>query len=562
MTGPAGPRGRAIRPEGGPPRATIGGMGVDRLREHWARNSRTDRAVISMVVGLLLATGVVAVLETLVPTLSAAPIYLLAVLSVGLLAGTSAAVVSAIASFLIYDFLFVEPYYTLTINDPEEWLNLLLLLAVALAIGRLAAIQAAHADEVVERAREAQDLFAVSRSLATSRNLAEAADAVLARLRVSGAMDRIWLGLEPTPAEERIVADTASGSPLPIPSWHVVLQRTAGDEPARWTRTHVGTTGTRRRAAEGSTVYRIRVEVPGEQLGSLWGLRAPDRREPDRAETRILSAAADQLGQAVRRDRLVADALEAEVARRSEALMTALLDSVSHDLRTPLATIRAAAGSMLDASVSWTPEERAESLRAIDTEAERMNRLVRNLLDLSRIEGGALHPDLEPHDLDEFLGAILRRLAMAETVEVLVPDDLPPLLVDSTYLDEVLTNLLENAKRYGGPVVRIRAAEVDPATVEIVVEDDGPGVPELDRGHLFDKFFRIRRPGEGARRGMGIGLTVARGLARAMGGDITAERSELGGLAMSVRVPVEHLPGEGGLDRRGGEPAGIVAAPP
>ncbi len=329
-----------------------------------------------------------------------------------------------------------------------------------------------------------------------------------------------------------------------------------------WTRTHVASTPVRRRGSEGSTVYRIRLEAPGEQLGSLWGLRGHDRPEPDRAETRILATAADQLGQAARRDRLVADALEAEVARRSEALMTALLDSVSHDLRTPLATIRAAAGSMLDASVSWTPEERAESLRAIDTEAERMNRLVRNLLDLSRIEGGALHPDLEPHDLDEFLGAILRRLAMAETVEVLVPDDLPPLLVDSTYLDEVLTNLLENAKRYGGRVVRIRATEVDPATVEIVVEDDGPGVPEADRGHLFDKFFRIRRPGEGARRGMGIGLTVARGLARAMGGDITAEQSELGGLAMCVRVPVEHLPAEGGHERQDRDPAGTVATPP
>ncbi len=529
---------------------------MERLQERWARIPRPGRAGVAMVVGLGLATVVVAVLETLVPGLSAAPVYLLAVLSVGLLAGTAPAVATAVASFLVYDFLFVEPYYTLTIADPEEWLNLLLLLAVALAIGRLAAIQAAHAEEVAERAREAQDLFGVSRSLATSRNLTEAADAVLERLRVSGAMDRIWLGLGPTPADERIVADTAPGHPLPVPSWQVVLQRTAGDEPARWTRTHVASTPVRRRGSEGSTVYRIRLEAPGEQLGSLWGLRGRDRPEPDRAETRILAAAADQLGQAARRDRLVADALEAEVARRSEALMTALLDSVSHDLRTPLATIRAAAGSMLDASVSWTDEERAESLLAIDSEAERMNRLVRNLLDLSRIEGGALHPDLEPHDLDEFLGAILRRLAMAETVEVLVPDDLPPLLVDSTYLDEVLTNLLENAKRYGGRVVRIRAAEADPATVEIVIEDDGPGVTETDRGHLFDKFFRIRRPGEGARRGMGIGLTVARGLARAMGGEITAQQSELGGLAMCVRVPVDHLPAEDTVDRGVGGTAG------
>jgi two-component system sensor histidine kinase KdpD len=518
-------------------------MDVEGIRRRWAGIPRVRRAVVAVLAGLALATLVVGVLETVVPSLSAAPIYLLAVLSAGLLAGTIPAVVTAVASFLVYDFLFVAPYYTLTISDPEEWLNLLLLLAVALVIGRLAAIQAEHAEEVAERAREAEDLFAMSRSLATTQNLAEAADAVLARLRVSGAMDRTWLGLGPSPAEERIVADTARGTPLPVPGWQVVLQRTPGDEPARWTRTHVGAGGRRRDAA--ASVYRIRVEVPGEQLGSLWGLRARNEREPDRAETRILAAAADQLGQAARRDRLIADALEAEVARRSEALMTALLDSVSHDLRTPLATIRAAAGSMLDASVSWTPEERADALRAIDGEAERMNRLVRNLLDLSRIEGGALHPELEPHDLDEFLGSIVRRLAIAKTVEVVVPDDLPPLLVDSTYLDEVLTNLIENAGRYGGPTVRISAAELDPATVEIVIEDDGPGVPEADRPHLFDKFFRVRRAGEGSRRGMGIGLTVARGLARAMGGDISADQSELGGLAMRVRVPSDRLP----LDR-------------
>ncbi len=535
-------------------------MDVERIRGRWARMPRASRAVIATGTGLAIATLIVALLETLVPALSAAPVYLLAVLSVGLLAGTLPAVVTAVASFLIYDFLFVAPFYTLTINDPEEWLNLLLLLAVALVIGRLAAIQAEHAQEVAERAREAEDLFAISRSLATSRSLNEAADAVLARLLVSGALDRVWLGLGPSPAEERVVADTARGTPLPVPAWQVVLQRTPGDEPARWTRTHVGIATGRRRDSGAASVYRIRVEIPGEQLGSLWGLRAQNERDPDRAETRILAAAADQLGQAARRDRLIADVLEAEVARRSEALMTALLDSVSHDLRTPLATIRAAAGSMLDPSVSWTEEERAESLRAIDSEADRMSRLVRNLLDLSRIEGGALHPDLEPHDLDEFLGTVLRRLAMAKTVEVSVPDDLPPLLVDSTYLDEILTNLLENANRYGGESLRIRAAEVDPATVEIVVEDDGPGVADADRPHLFDKFFRVRRPGEGARRGMGIGLTVARGLARAMGGDISAGRSELGGLAMCVRLPVERLPAEGPSD--GGAPPLAVAADP
>jgi two-component system sensor histidine kinase KdpD len=424
----------------------------------------------------------------------------------------------------------------------------LLFLAVAVAIGRLAGLEAARTEEAADRAREAQALFRISRSLATSRDLAGAANSVLAELRASGTMDRIWLGLGPTTSDERIVADTAGEAPLPVPMFQVVLQRSPGDEPTRWVRTHVGAAprrGPGRGGQAGATVHRVRVEVGGETLGSLWALRSEGERAPERSETRLLSAAADQLGQAVRRDGLVAEALEAEVARRSDALKTALLDSVSHDLRTPLATIRAAAGSLLDAGVAWSPTERADALRSIDAEAARMSHLVRDLLDLSRIEGGALRPELEPHDLDEMIARVVRRTPTSKPIELGLPGDLPPLLVDDTYLDEILTNVVENAVRYGGESIRIRAVIVgDASGVEIVVEDDGRGVPEADLGHLFEKFYRVRRPGEGARHGMGIGLTVAQGMARAMGGRIVAGRSQLGGLAMRIHLPATSLPPE------------------
>jgi two-component system sensor histidine kinase KdpD len=505
------------------------------------------RAVILTALSLAGSTVAIALLEQVVRVPNAAAVYLLAVLTAGMFGGTVPAIASAFGSFLLYDFLFVEPFYTLTIADPAEWLNLLLFLAVAIAIGRLAALQAERATEVAERAHEAQALFAVSRALATTDDLPTSAADVLRQLAASGTMDRLWLGLGPSAAEESIVADTGGGAPLPVPTWHVVLQRMPGDEPAHWARTHVAVRPDGRRSRQGTTVYRLRVEVPGELLGSLWALRAAGASDPDRAETRILSAAADQLGQAVRRERLVAEGLEAEVARRSEALMSALLDSVSHDLRTPLATIRAAAGSMLDEGVAWTPEERTAALRSIDAEAERMNRLVRNLLDLSRIEGGALHPELEPYDLDDLVHRVIRRIHTDRSIQLDLPADLPPLVVDDTYLDEVLTNLVENAVRYGGSLIRIGGRQVtdgDAPIVEVTVEDDGPGVPDADIGRLFDKFYRVRRPGQGSRPGMGIGLTVAQGLARAMRGDVTAARSELGGLAFRVRLPAVHLPSD------------------
>ena len=499
------------------------------------------------IVSLAGSTLAIALLEYAIHVPNAAPVYLLAVLTVGIFGGTLPAVLTAIVAAFLYDYFFVEPFYTLTIADASEWLNLVLFLAVGVAIGRMSALQTERAAEAAERAREAEALFAISRSLATTDDLPTAAATVLGQLAAPGTMDRLWLGLGASAAEETILADTASGTPLPAPTWKVVLQRTPDDQPAHWVRTHVGpgTSGRRMRARDGTTVHRIRIEVPGEALGSLWAVRAAGRSDPDRVETRILSAAADQLGQAVRRERLVAESLEAEVARRSEALMSALLDSVSHDLRTPLATIRAAAGSMLDEAVAWTPAERVAGLRSIDSEAERMNRLVRNLLDLSRIEGGALRPELEPHDLDDLVNRVVHRAHTDKTIDVALPADLPPLVVDDTYLDEVLTNLVENAVRYGGSVIRIRARRLpdgDAPAVEVTVEDDGPGVPDADIGRLFDKFYRVRGPRQGSRPGMGIGLTVAQGLARAMGGDVTADRSELGGLAFRVRLPFVDLP--------------------
>jgi two-component system sensor histidine kinase KdpD len=501
--------------------------------------------VAATIAGALVVASLAVALAVRLGVTHAAPIYLLAVVAVGMRWGTVPAVITSVAAFLAFDFLFVQPLYTFTISSPEEWLNLLLLLAVAVAIGRLVALQAEHAQEVAQRAREAQALFGISRALAETRTIEEAAPVVLERLAAAAAMDRIWFALGPTPADEKTIADTAPGEPLPVPAWQVVLQRSPGEEPARWARMHVATDMVRRRA-DRATVHRVRVEASGEALGSVWALRARDERQPDRAETRILSAAADQLGQAVIRDRADHERTNAEIARRSEALKTALLDSVSHDLRTPLATIRAAAGSMLDESVTWTPEDRREAFLAIDSEAERMGRLVRNLLDLSRIEGGALKPELEPCDLDDLLAQVVRRAGAGTPKRVLVelPDSLPPVLADQLYLSQVLANLIENAVRHGGDLIRVRGSQSPGGLVQISVEDDGHGVPKTALPHLFEKFYQAGPPSEGKRRGMGIGMTVVEGLTRAMRGEVEAGRSELGGLRVDVRLRPAFVPEE------------------
>jgi two-component system sensor histidine kinase KdpD len=507
---------------------------------------------------LAVSTAVIALLRAAIHVTYPAPVYLLAVLAVGMRYGTVPAALTSVAAFLLYDFLFVQPLYTLTIRSPDEWLNLLLLLAVAVVIGRLAALQAERAREAADRAREAEALHAITGILAATRTVDEAAPAIVSRLEEITAMDRVWVCLGATPSEERTLADTAPSEPLPVPGWQVVLQRTA-DGHMRWVRVHVA--GKLRRAPR-AALHRVRVEVAGETLGSLWALRSRDSREPDRAETRILSAAADQLGQAVVRDSLTLEATTAEIARQSETLKTALLDSVSHDLRTPLATIRAMAGSMLDEEVRWSPAEQREAFEGIDAEAERMGRLVRNLLDLSRIEGGALRPELEARDLTELVRqAVARVNAAGKTISVALPEGLPLALVDEVFLNQVLANLLENASRYGGTCIEVRGRTVEGGrTVELSVEDDGQGVPKGSLGRLFEKFYQVPRAAGSARQGMGIGLTVVAGLTQAMGGTVRAERSALGGLAVVIRLPTVEVPEEPEEPEEAGQEAASTPA--
>ena len=454
----------------------------------------------------------------------------------------------AVGAFLAYNFLFVEPRYTFTVGRPEELLNLFLLLFVGIVMGRVAGLQRNRERMARRREREAQALFGISRELATSERLSSAMQAVVARLASEAGMTRTWVGLGSTVSQERVVADSGGVStPRPPIGAHAVLQRDREEGTANWTRILPAVaTGDRTVAAAGrkrTGLFRVELRAADETLGSLWSERAAGAGEPHLEETRLLAAAADQLGQAVRRERLQKQAAELEIARRSDELKSALLDSVSHDLRTPLATIRAAAGSLADPQVALSDEVRRASAQTIDEEADRLDRLVGNLLDMSRIQGGALKPDLEAIPLSEILTPVLDRLRSALTgreVTVDVPEDLPAVLVDAIFIDQVLTNLVDNAIKYAPAPAPLRVTarlESNRERVRLLIEDGGPGVPDEAVPHLFDRFYRVKRSGEGSRRGTGLGLAVVRGLVEAMGGSVTADRSELGGLRMTLDLP-------------------------
>ena len=487
------------------------------------------------VPSLAIATIAASLLEDVIGVPNASAVYLAAVVVTALIAGTSGAVVAAVAAFLLYDYLFVEPIYTFTVADPGEWLNLVLLLFIGIVVGQLVALQRARTETARAREREARALFQVSRALATRESTPAVLPTIAAILLAETAMTRVWIALGTDDAQERVAADTAPDQRPLTPGIQLVLQRTPGDAPAKWVRVHQP--GARKGQGTGLEACRVRIEEGSKVLGSIWTLRERDREEPDRTETRLLSAAADQIGQALALDRLAAESQAAEIARQSDALKSALLQSVSHDLRTPLATIRAAAGT-LRPGIGLSEEDQLESVDAIDREVEYLNRLVTNLLDLSRIEAGALRADRDVFELDDLVGQTVVRLRARLGSRPLAIDlDAPPVEVDPVLLDEAVTNALENAVKYTSPetAVRISATPLpDEPRIRLTIEDAGPGVPDDALPLLFEKFYRVPGVHGGSRSGTGIGLAVVRGLVEAMGGSVGARRSELGGLAIDI----------------------------
>jgi two-component system sensor histidine kinase KdpD len=486
------------------------------------------------------ATLAIAILQDGLGIPNPSALYLVAVVATAVVSGSWGAIVVSAAAFVLYNFLFIDPRYTFVVAHPGELVNLFLLLFVGIVVGRLAALQRDRAEIALAREREARALFQVSRELATRASTPAVLPKVAAMLRQETAMERIWVALGLDEARERVSADTGSDQPAKIPGLHHVLQRTSDETPARWLRVHQPS---QRRGAQsnGRDAYRVRIEAGGKALGSIWALRDRGHGEPDRTETRLLSAAADQIGQALAHDRLAAESQAAEIARQSDDLKSALLQSVSHDLRTPLATIRAAAGTLRPDS-GLSVDDQRESADAIDREVEYLNRLVTNLLDLSRIEAGALRAERDVYELDDLVGQTVDRLRSRlgeRTVEVAL--SAPPVEVDPVFLDEALTNALENAIKYtpSGTAIRISAAQPpDEPRVRLTVEDAGPGVPDQALAKIFDKFYRVPGAAGGSRSGTGIGLAVARGLVEAMGGRVAARRGDLGGLAIDIDLPV------------------------
>ncbi len=491
------------------------------------------------------------VLETWLGLADASPVYLLAVAAVAIAVGTMPAIATAVGSFLVYNFLFIDPRLSLIVAGPQELLTLLMLLGLGVLIGRLAGTERDRAHQAARREREARALFAISRLFSTEPSTEVALVAAVRRLALDARMERVWVGLGATEAQERVAASSSSAELAPKPATYAQLRRDAVEGQARWTRIHQPALSQSDAVAgpPHGSAYRIALAVGSGQIGSLWAIRAANLGELQLEETRLLTATADQISQAIDRERLARQAMELEVARRSDELKSALLVSVSHDLRTPLSAIRAAAGNLADPEVEIDEDQRRAAAAAIDDEAQRLNRLVGNLIDMSRIEGRDLAPDLEAIPFGDVVVSLVERLRPLlgnRPVRLVVPDDLPPVRADATLLDQVFTNLLENVARHTPPgtSLRIEASATAGSDVLVVIEDDGPGVPLQALPRLFERFYRAAPPPKHGRASSGLGLAVVRGFVEAMGGRVLASRGNAGGLRISLFFATHAGPAE------------------
>ncbi len=474
--------------------------------------------------GIGLLTALLFVLRTTLAPANQVLLYVPVVAVVAVVAGRRASVLASILAFLTYNFFFVPPLYTFAVEKPQNLIELVILLIVAMLVGTLVARGKAQAEKAAEQAAQMTALYEVSQEISAALSVEKTLP------RITALALRLLRGGQAT---IRLLADDGA----------VSFETSAGEPMA------------------GGQELRAPLRVGGSTLGELRVRIAEDNLLPADELGPLLTTLATQAALAVERTRLVDAALQARLLRESERLKGALLSSVSHDLRTPLAVIKGSASNLLDRSVIWDAATTRSALETINAEADRLNRLVRNLLEMSRLEAGALPHSREPVAIVEIIGSVLLRLQPLlgqRPVNVQAPPSLPDVLVDPVQIELVLTNLIENAIKYAPALSPIDVgAAADRAALTLWVADHGPGFTPGDEEHVFEKFYRGGSP-DHKPGGSGLGLAIAKGIVEAHGGQIAAANRAAGGAIITLTLPLLLAPASGGAHPSG---AVVVAEP-
>ena len=465
-------------------------------------------------------------------------VYLLAVVLVAARFGRGPSVLASVLSVAAFDFFFVPPYLTLRVADTQYLVTFAVMLGVALVIGTLTVRIRQQADSAGHREQRTAALYAMSRELASLRGVD---DLVRAAARHIGKVFASEVGVFLPGPDGRLVP---RADPVATPGGN-----TSEEEVTRWVYEQSQTAGLWSATLPGRTLYlplvasRGTIGVLGVRPAQPQAFAAPEQRH-------LLETFVAQTALAIERAMLAEEAHGAQLKVESERLRNALLSSVSHDLRTPLATITGAASGLLEETDRLDAAARRELLHAIHEEADRLNRLVNNLLDMTRLEAGAVQVRKDWHPMEELVGAALARVGgrlQDRPVMTRLPPDLPLVPLDGVLMEQVLINLLDNVIKHTPPGSPIEiAAVVDDGHVRLEVADRGPGLSPGDETRVFEKFYQAELGGTG--RGVGLGLTICRGIVEAHGGRITAENRAGGGLVFRVVLPLQDKPPEIRID--------------
>lgn len=461
-------------------------------------------------------------------------IFLVGVLTSAVTGGLWPALYACLISAIAFNYFFLEPRYTLTIEDPESIVALAVFLVVAVIASNLTARVQRQAVAARSRARATEDIYLFSKKLAGAGTLDDVLWATA--FQIASMLKLRVVLLLPEDGTIAVKAgyppdDTLAEADIAAARWAWEHNRAAG----RGADTLPGA----KRLYLPLRTGRTAVGVVGLDNDKQGPLLTPEQQ-------RLLNALADQAAVAIERIQLVADVDRAKLAAEADRLRSALLTSISHDLKTPLAAIMGAAGTLRDFEAALPEQDRTELLSTVLDEAERLNRFIANLLDMTKIESGTMEPNYAFHYLGDIVGSALhraRKIVREHKTEIDIPSDLPMLRVDPVLFEQVLFNLLDNAAKYAplGSTIRLQAW-ADNGFIILQIMDEGPGIPPADLKRVFDTFYRVRK-GDQVRAGTGLGLSICRGFIEAMGGTLSAaNRSDRSGAVFTIKmqlVPAE-----------------------
>lgn len=488
------------------------------------------RPYLLSVVFVLLAILAGIALDQTLDVQNLALVFLMAVLAASVRGGLGAGLFASVLGALAFNFFFLEPRYNFTVRDPESLVALFFYFGVALVASNLTAAVQRQAAAARQRARTTEDLYLFSKKLAGTGTLD---DVLWATAFQIASMLKV-----------RVVILLPEGGSVVVKAGYPPDDTLVDADiaAAKWAWEHNRPAGRGADTLPGAKRLYLPLRTGREAVGVI-GLDN-DRQGPILTpdQQRLLDALSDQAALAIERVQLVSDVDSARLAAETDRLRTALLTSISHDLKTPLAAIMGSADTLKDLGAQLDEEARHELLSTVIDESERLNRFIANLLDMTRIGSGAMEPNYAWHYAGDIVGSALARagkIVSHHKIEVRIPHTLPMLRIDPVLFEQVLFNLIDNAAKYAPENTLIEiSGRQDGNAVLLCVADEGPGIPPDDIERIFDSFYRVRK-GDHVRAGTGLGLSICRGFVEAMGGRITAaNHTEQSGAVFTIRMPV------------------------